>query len=195
MCDSPVDRIVVRDRRAVAVRTRGEEVRATRAVLADVGAPSLYLDLVGAEHLSAKVVDDVGRFEWDNATVKVDWNLDRTDPVVVGAGTTRGHAAPGRQCRRAHRVELGARARARSRDAVPDHGPAVDDRSDAHAAGRGDGVGVLARAARDSRRRGAASSTSRRSIASGLERFADRMQREIEQLAPGFGDDRARRVT
>src|SRR6476661_7363931 len=30
MCDAPVDRIVIRDRRAVAVRTRGEEIRATR---------------------------------------------------------------------------------------------------------------------------------------------------------------------
>ena len=59
---------------------RGEEIRATRAVLADVGAPSLYLDLVGAEHLSAKLLDDVRRFEWDNATVKVDWNLDRPIP-------------------------------------------------------------------------------------------------------------------
>ena len=48
--------------------------------LADVGAPSLYLDLVGAEHLSSKVIDDLGRFAWDNATVKVDWNLDQPIP-------------------------------------------------------------------------------------------------------------------
>ena len=53
VCDSRVERVIVRDRRAVAVRTNGDEVRASRAVLADVAAPSLYLDLVGVEHLSA----------------------------------------------------------------------------------------------------------------------------------------------
>ncbi|HTD50074.1 MAG TPA: NAD(P)/FAD-dependent oxidoreductase, partial [Acidimicrobiia bacterium] len=80
VCDSRVERIIVRDRRAVAVRANGEEVRASRAVLADVAAPSLYLDLVGVEHLSANVVDDMRRFVWDHATVKVDWNLDRPIP-------------------------------------------------------------------------------------------------------------------
>ena len=194
VCDSPVDRIVVRDRRAVAVRTRGEEVRATRAVLADVSAPSLFLDLVEAEHLSAKLLDDIGRFEWDNATVKVDWNLDAPIPWSAEPARARGHAASGRQCRRAHRIELGARAWARSRDTIPDHGPTVHDRSHAHADRRGDGVGVLARTPPDSRRRGAASSRCR-STASGLDRFADRMQCEIEKLAPGFGDIvRARHV-
>jgi phytoene dehydrogenase-like protein len=35
---------------------------------------------VGAEHLSPRVVERIGRFELDNATVKVDWALDAPIP-------------------------------------------------------------------------------------------------------------------
>ena len=69
-------RIEVRDRRAVAVvLADGEEIAAPRGVLADVGGPALYLDLVGAEHLPAHVLDDLRRFQYDLATFKVDWAL------------------------------------------------------------------------------------------------------------------------
>src|SRR5439155_17860684 len=58
-CDAPVDRVLVRGGRAVAVRTTdGREVDAARAVVADVVAPRLYRDLVGAEHLPTKLLDD-----------------------------------------------------------------------------------------------------------------------------------------
>ena len=117
VCDSPVDRIVVRDRRAVAVRTRGEEVRATRAVLADVGAPSLYLDLVGAEHLSAKVRRRHRRFVWDNATVKVDWNLDRPIPWTSEPARRAGTLHLADSVDSLTESSCGARARARARDA------------------------------------------------------------------------------
>ncbi len=76
VCDAPVRRVVVRGGRAVAVRTGdGREVTAARAVLADVDAPTLYLRLVGADLLPARLLDDLRRFQWDNATVKVDWAL------------------------------------------------------------------------------------------------------------------------
>ena len=62
-----------------------------RAVLADVTAPQLYLDLVGTEHLPARLLDDLRRFEWDGATVKVDWALSGPipwqQPDAAGAGT------------------------------------------------------------------------------------------------------------
>ena len=77
VCDTPVTSVVLRGGRAVAVRTAaGDEVDAGRAVLADVGAPALYRDLVGLEHLPAAMVDDLRRFQYDAATVKVDWALD-----------------------------------------------------------------------------------------------------------------------
>jgi phytoene dehydrogenase-like protein len=75
-CNTPVERVLVRDGRAVGVRTSaGDEVAARRAVLADVSAPVLYLDLVGKEHLPSRFAQDLERFHWDNATVKVDWAL------------------------------------------------------------------------------------------------------------------------
>ena len=80
-CGSPVTSVVVRGGRAVAVRTAaGDEVDATRAVVADVAAPALYLDLVGAGHLPGRVVRALRRFHWDNGTVKVDWTLDGPIP-------------------------------------------------------------------------------------------------------------------
>ena len=76
-CSSPVASVVVRGRWAVAVRTAaGVEIDATRAVVADVAAPALFLDLVGPDHLPAGFVQAVRHFEWDHATVKVDWTLD-----------------------------------------------------------------------------------------------------------------------
>ena len=81
-CGTPVTKIVVRGGRAVAVRTAdGSEIDARRAVLADVDAPRLLLDLVGPEHLPAGVVDDLRRrFQWDVSTFKVDWALDGPVP-------------------------------------------------------------------------------------------------------------------
>ncbi|HEV2809555.1 MAG TPA: hypothetical protein VGV93_04050 [Acidimicrobiales bacterium] len=44
----------------------GEAVTADWAVLANVMAPTLFLELVGAEHLPPRFVDDVGRFQFDH---------------------------------------------------------------------------------------------------------------------------------
>lgn len=80
-CSSPVTSVVVRGGRAVAVRTAGgAEVDATRGVVADVAAPPLFLDLVGPDHLPAGFLDALRHFEWDHATVKVDWTLDGPIP-------------------------------------------------------------------------------------------------------------------
>jgi phytoene dehydrogenase-like protein len=91
-CAAPVGRVLLRDGRAVGVRTvEGREVLARRAVLADVDAPSLYLNLVGPEHLPARLLADLDRFQWDSATVKVDWALSGPIPwtaVAVGAAGT-----------------------------------------------------------------------------------------------------------
>jgi phytoene dehydrogenase-like protein len=80
-CSAPVAKIVVRDGRAAGVRIEGgEEVRATRAVLADVSAPALYLRLIPRAHVPTHVLDDIRRFEWDKGTVKIDWALDGRIP-------------------------------------------------------------------------------------------------------------------
>ncbi|MEV6842767.1 NAD(P)/FAD-dependent oxidoreductase [Actinoplanes sp. NPDC051411] len=80
-CGTPVDRIVIRDGRARAVRTAGGElVRARRAVVADVDVPALYLKLVGSEHLPSRMLDDLRRFQWDPSTLKVNWALSAPMP-------------------------------------------------------------------------------------------------------------------
>jgi phytoene dehydrogenase-like protein len=67
--------------RAVAVRTQdGAVVRARRAILADVTAPSLYRDLVGPAHLPSGLLRRLDDFQWDHPTFKVNWALDRPVP-------------------------------------------------------------------------------------------------------------------
>jgi phytoene dehydrogenase-like protein len=74
------------------VRTAdGRELPAARAVLADVGAPQLYEQLVAPDHLPARVRRAIRRFEYDPSTVKVDWALSGPvpwrAPAMALAGT------------------------------------------------------------------------------------------------------------
>jgi phytoene dehydrogenase-like protein len=92
MYGARVERILVARGKAMGVRTLGgQTVRARRAVLADVPAPALYLDLVGPAWLPPRLVEDLAHFRWDGATVKVDWALSAPmpwkNPAVAGAGT------------------------------------------------------------------------------------------------------------
>ena len=78
--------------RAVGVRLDdGSHIGVRRAVLADVPAPSLYRDLVGEALLPQRLRIDLDRFQWDSATIKLNWALDRPVPWandnVRGAGT------------------------------------------------------------------------------------------------------------
>lgn len=86
--DTPVERILIESGRAVGVRTSDGERIGARAVLADVGAPALYRELVGAEHLPARLLRDLDRFQWDSPTMKLDWAL--SDPVPWTAAEARG---------------------------------------------------------------------------------------------------------
>ena len=80
-CSAPVVEVIVRRGRAVGIKLAdGTEVDATRAVVADVAAPFLYRHLIGEEHLPAALLDDIQQFHWDSATVKVDWTLDGPIP-------------------------------------------------------------------------------------------------------------------
>ncbi|MDQ6928906.1 MAG: NAD(P)/FAD-dependent oxidoreductase, partial [Actinomycetota bacterium] len=98
VCGAAVTEVVIRQGKAVAVRTAdGEEIDATRAVVADVGAPALYLGLVGERHLPPAVVSDARRFEYDQATFKMDWALDAPVPWTAEAAREAGtvHVADG----------------------------------------------------------------------------------------------------
>ncbi len=83
-----VDRIVVRGRRAVAVRTRsGEEIAVKRAILADVGAPALFLKMLPTHTVSWYLRWAIKRFRYGWGTFKMDWAL--AGPVPWTAAQAR----------------------------------------------------------------------------------------------------------
>jgi phytoene dehydrogenase-like protein len=91
VCQAPVTQVLVDCGTAVGVRTAaGDRVRAGRAVLADVAAPRLFLDLVGAARLPGRLVADLRRFHWDHGTVKVDWALSAPVPWTAEPVRTAG---------------------------------------------------------------------------------------------------------
>jgi phytoene dehydrogenase-like protein len=90
-CGRRVTEVLIARGTAVGVRDHeGNAIRATRAVLADVPAPQLYTDLVDAQHLPVRLLDDLTRFRWDPATVKVNWALSAPIPWTAKEGTTAG---------------------------------------------------------------------------------------------------------
>jgi phytoene dehydrogenase-like protein len=105
-----VDEVIVRGGRAVGVRTEtGDEVAAAKAVIADVAAPRLYLDMIERDALPPRVLDDIERrYQYDSATVKVDWALDGpipwSHPDARRAGTV--HVAEGVDALTVHAGEL-----------------------------------------------------------------------------------------
>jgi phytoene dehydrogenase-like protein len=169
------------------VRTRaGLEVAASRAVLADVVAPQLYGGLVAWDHLPAGLRDDIRRFQWDYSTFKVDWALDAAAPWeaegAAGAGTV--HLAADLDEMTDYTAQI-ATGRVPARPFVlvgqmttadPARSPAGTESLWAYThvprAVRGDAGGDLT---------GAWS-------ADEVERFADRIEAQIERFAPGFGD-------
>ena len=118
-CGERVVEVVVRGGRAVGVRTeQGAVIAARKAVLADVAAPDLYTRLLDERHLPTRIFDDLRRFQWDFATFKVDWALDRPDSVDGRTGLRCGHRPYRRRGRRAHRVRRTDRHGPRPRPAV-----------------------------------------------------------------------------
>jgi len=92
-CDTPVVGISVVNGKATAVQTaQGDVFRVRRAVLADVVAPTLYEHLLPSGPLPARTLDDLNRFEFDSATVKIDWAVEDSGvpwshPDAARAGT------------------------------------------------------------------------------------------------------------
>jgi phytoene dehydrogenase-like protein len=76
--------ILVRNRRAVAVRTeQGDEIPASKAILADVGAPALYLRLLPDACVPGWVRQSIHRFQYGWGTFKVDWALAALPPWLA----------------------------------------------------------------------------------------------------------------
>ncbi len=76
-----VSEIVVRDRRATAVRLdSGEEIKARLGIIADTAAPTLYLKLLGPAHVPSWLVRKMRNFRQGFGTFKVDYALSATVP-------------------------------------------------------------------------------------------------------------------
>jgi phytoene dehydrogenase-like protein len=177
VCGTPVVEVSVAGGRAVGVRTAGgNAVAAARAVLADVVAPRLYLDLVGPDHLPRRLLADLRRFHWDAATVKVDWALSAPVPWT---------AEP---ARRAGTVHLGA-----DLDGLTDFAAALATRRDpAHPFLL---LGQMTTADPSRSPAGTESVWAYTHVphrpdrtAASVQAVADRMEAVIERHAPGFGD-------
>ncbi len=194
-CSSEVSRIKVQDRRAVGVRTTdGEHFGARRAVLADVAAPHLYGGLVHAADLPARTVRAMTSFELDPGTVKVDWALDGgvpwAKPPPYDPGTF--HVADSVEQMTEALGQVSARAipaapfmlAGQMSTADPTRSPAGTEALWAYTHVPQDAI----RDAGDDGIRGVWDGDD-------CERFADRMQARIEEVAPGFGSRiMARRV-
>lgn len=81
------DRVVVRQGRAVAVRTGGDEIPVRRAVLADVGAPALFLKMLDEKDVGSWLRRSMRRFRYGWGTFKMDWAL--SAPVPWSAAEPR----------------------------------------------------------------------------------------------------------
>lgn len=195
-CGVRAQRIVVRGGRAAAVQTAdGRELEARRAVLAAVDAPQLYRELVGPDHLPARVRNGIERFQWDNSTFKVDFALSGPVPWAAAgmerAGTV--HVAESVDAL----TEAGAQL---SRGTVPAR-PflvagqyALADPSRAPAGG--ETFWAYTHVPREVHGDAAGDGLTGRWDEREAECFADRVQAEVERVAPGFGERvRARAVT
>lgn len=187
-CEAPVDRVIVHDGRARAVRLLdGRTIAVRRAVLADVSAPSLYLDLLGSDLLPARLRQDLRKFEWDDGTVKVDWALSGPVPWkndgVAGAGTVHLAGDLDAMSRFGHELATGYVPAepfllfGQMTTADPSRSPAGTESAWAYthvpAAPRGDAGGVLNGGWQEPAQQAA---------------FVDRMEARVEQFAPGFRD-------
>ncbi len=181
LCGGGATKVECRGGRATAVHTAGERFGARRAVIADVGPPQLYRELLAGEPLPMPLLADLEHFEYDSATVKVDWTLDGPIPWAAEAARAAGtvHVA-------------------RSLDALTGYSAEL-------ACGRVPAIPYLVMgqyAALDPSRAPAGKETAwaythvpqriRGGEVSGrwdereTARFADRIEEEVERLAPGF---------
>ncbi|MGV8910387.1 MAG: phytoene desaturase family protein [Propionicimonas sp.] len=89
--NSAVTDVLVHAGRAYGVRLRdGSMVTARRAILADVSAPALYSELLANVALPARLRQDLTKFHWDNATLKVNWALGGQVPWLADATRAAG---------------------------------------------------------------------------------------------------------
>ncbi|MEM1029962.1 MAG: NAD(P)/FAD-dependent oxidoreductase [Myxococcota bacterium] len=79
-CGTRVERIHTAKGRATAVVVDDGTTLETPTVVADVAAPTLYLQMLPEDAVPGRVLRAMRRFDWGFATFKVDWALDGAVP-------------------------------------------------------------------------------------------------------------------
>ena len=82
-CSARAEAIVTSGRRVRGVRLAGGEEVSARVVVADTGAEQLYQRLLADAQLPARTLRQIGRFGRSPGTVKVDWTLDGPLPWLA----------------------------------------------------------------------------------------------------------------
>jgi phytoene dehydrogenase-like protein len=186
---SAVDQVLVEHGRAVGVRTAdGQVLRARHAVVADVVASRLYGGLVRPDDLPAAALRSMRRFELDPSTVKVDWALDGpvpwASPPAYAPGTV--HVADSPEQITDTLAQVAARhvpadpflLVGQLSTADPTRSPTGTEALWAYTHVPQESVGDAGDAGNGAIK-GVWDDTD-------CQRFADRMQRRLERLAPGF---------
>jgi phytoene dehydrogenase-like protein len=156
-------------------------------VVADVGAPALYRDLVGEDLLPPWFVRELGEFRYDHSTFKIDWAL--SGPVPWTAETARDagtvHIGESMEVLSAYTGDLAdGRIPARPYVLVGQMNKADPTRSPAGTETVWAYTHVPQRVRGDAGDDGLTGAWD----AAENERFADRVEARIESLAPGFRD-------
>jgi len=184
-CDTPIERIEVHDGRArAAIGADGRRFEARRAVLADCGAPALFLKMLPQEVVPDRIRDALRRYQYDNSTFKVNWAL--REPIPWTAEEARRastvHVAEGWDGLTDATVELAERK-------IPAHPFLVLGQYSMVDPSRSPKGTETAWAYTHLPQRptsDAAGELSGDWDGEDAERFADRMEAEVERLAPGF---------
>jgi phytoene dehydrogenase-like protein len=170
------ERIVVRQRRAVAVRTAGgEEIPVRKAVLADVGPPALYGKLLADVPGLTWVRSRMQRYRYAWGTFKMDWALSAPVPWL---------SEQARESAVVHAGDSLADLRRFTREVRQGNLPSnpylvIGQQSLADPARAPGGAHTLWAYSH-------VPSTLREGWTQQRERFADAIERRIEGLAPGF---------
>jgi phytoene dehydrogenase-like protein len=185
LCDTPIERIEVRDKRArAALAADGRRFEAGRAIFADCGAPALFLKMLPEDVVSDRIREDLGNYQYDNSTFKVNWAL--REPIPWSAEDARRastvHVAEGMNGLTQATTQLAAaEIPARPFLVLGQYSMVDPSRSP-----EGTETAWAYTHVAQSPRADAAGELSGDWDGEDAERFAERMEAEVERLAPGF---------
>ncbi|HEX6206025.1 MAG TPA: NAD(P)/FAD-dependent oxidoreductase [Solirubrobacterales bacterium] len=185
LCDTPIERIEVRGGRArAAIGADGRRFEARRAILADCGAPALFLKMLPPEVVPDRIRGALRRYQYDNSTFKVNWAL--REPIPWAAEEARRastvHVAEGWDGLTDATVELAERKiPARPFLVLGQYSMVDPSRSP-----QGTETAWAYTHLPQSPTSDAAGGLTGDWDGEDAEKFADRMEAEVERLAPGF---------